>query len=64
MLCCAEYLADMTGYELHDEAVGSSVTNRSISYHGVGDFYPSSLLGNKKGAINVTLPTFLDSVDA
>ncbi|BDA51463.1 probable phosphatidylcholine-sterol acyltransferase at N-terminal half [Coccomyxa sp. Obi] len=59
-----EYLADMTGYELNDEAVGSSVTNRSISYHGVGDFYPSSLLSNKKGAINVTLPTFSDSIAA
>ncbi len=63
-MLCAEYLADMTGYELHDEAVGSSVTNRSISYHGVGDFYPSSLLSNKKGAINVTLPLFSDSIAA
>jgi hypothetical protein len=52
----------MTGYELHDQAVGSSVTNASISYHGVGDFYPSSLLSNKKGARNVTLPTFSDSI--
>ena len=58
----AEYLTDMTGYELHDQAVGSSVTNASISYHGVGDFYPSSLLSNKKGARNVTLPTFSDSI--
>ncbi|KAK9918501.1 hypothetical protein WJX75_004512 [Coccomyxa subellipsoidea] len=57
-----EYLTDMTGYELHDQAVGSSVTNASISYHGVGDFYPSSLLSNKKGARNVTLPTFSDSI--
>ncbi|EIE18330.1 hypothetical protein COCSUDRAFT_60297 [Coccomyxa subellipsoidea C-169] len=59
-----EYLTDMTGYELNDQAVGSSVTNRSISYHGVGDFYPSSLLSNKKGARNVTLPLFSDSIAA
>lgn len=62
-LCCAaEYLSDAVGYDLYDCAIGSAVTNSSISYHGVGDFYPSSLLSNKRGAINVTLPTFSDQI--
>jgi len=64
MLAGVEYLADTVGYELDDQAVGSSVTNASISYHGVGDFYPSALLSNKKGARNVTLPTFSETVAA
>ena len=54
----------MTGYELHDQAIGSSATNASTSYHGVGDFYPSSLLSNTKGARNVTLPNFSYSITA
>ena len=45
-----------------DMAVGSSTTNKSTSFHGVGDFYPSSLLSNKRGARNVTLPTFNEAV--
>jgi hypothetical protein len=58
----AEYLADAVGYVLYDRAIGSAVTNRSVSYHGVGDFYPNGLLSNKRGALNVTLPTFSDQI--
>ena len=61
-VCFAEYVADKTGYELIDMAVGSSTTNKTTSFHGVGDFYPSSLLSNKRGARNVTLPTFNEAV--
>ncbi|CAL5229525.1 g12865 [Coccomyxa viridis] len=43
-------------------AIGSSTTNKSTSFHGVGDFYPSSLLSNKRGANNVTLPTLNEAV--
>ena len=60
--CFVEYVADKTGYELIDMAVGSSTTNKTTSFHGVGDFYPSSLLSNKRGARNVTLPTFNEAV--
>jgi len=60
----AEYVADQTGFELLDMAVGSSTTNKSTSFHGVGDFYPSSLLSNKRGARNVTLPTFNEAVES
>ena len=58
----AEYLADLVGYELHDQAVGSAVTNASISFRPVGDFYPSNLISNKRGTQNVTLPTFDDQI--
>ena len=57
-----EYLADMVGYQLFDNAIGSGVTNRSISTRAVGDFYPSNLLSNKRGTLNVTLPTFGDQI--
>ena len=64
--CCyplpAEYLADMVGYTLVDNAVGSALTNKSMSYHDVGDFYPSNLISNKRGAQNVTLPTLADQI--
>ena len=58
----AEYLADLVGYDLFDNAVGSAVTNKSISYKGVGDFYPNDFLSNKRGALNVSLPTFTEQV--
>lgn len=50
------------GYELVDLAVGAAVTQKSISQHGVGDFYPNNLLSNKRGALNVTLPTLADQI--
>ena len=63
-LCfCAEYLADLVGYELVDHAIGSALTNKTLSFHDVGDFYPSNLLSNKRGAQNVTLPTLTDQID-
>ncbi len=52
----------MVGYELYDQAIGSAVTNASISSRPVGDFYPSNLLSNKRGTQNVTLPTFGDQI--
>lgn len=45
-------------------AIGSSTTNKTTSFHGVGDFYPSSLLSNKRGARNVSLPTLTEAVDS
>ena len=60
----AEYLGDMVGYELHDQAIGSAVTNASISSLPVGDFYPNSRAPNKQGLQAVPLPTFQDEIDA
>ncbi len=60
----AEYVADTTGFQLVDMAIGSSTTNKTTSFHGVGDFYPSSLLSNKRGARNVSLPTLNEAVNS
>lgn len=59
----AEYLADLVGYTLVDHAIGSALTNQSLSFHDVGDFYPSNLISNKRGAQNVTLPTLTGQID-
>ena len=58
----ARVVADTTGFQQLEMAIGSSTTNKTTSFHGVGDFYPSSLLSKKKGARNVTLPTLSEAV--